>query len=145
MKPKTTESKMKPGEFKFVPFGDWICIEKINIESKMDKAAKRLKLGIVGGATPKNIMDIEKKKANEYLTYEDYAKDALDIFEGKHGHQGVVKAVGPHVLENFGVKPGQKVLLRGSTGEPMVHNKRLYWLFKPHEVYGSAPKNEHDI
>lgn len=141
----TKESKMKPGEFKFVPFGDWICIDKINILSKMDKAANRLQLGIVGGETPKNIMDIEKQKVNDYVTYEMYSKEALDIFDGKHGHQGIVKAIGPQVAADFGISVGQKVLLRGNTGEPMVHNKRLYWLLKPHEVFGRSPKNEHPI
>lgn len=136
------ESKLKPGEFKFQPGSDWIVIHKIDILSKMDRAAKRANLNIVGGQSPKNILDIEKKAAQEYMTYEDYTKNALDVFEGKHGWQGIIKAVGPMVPEETGYKVGQKVYYRGNSGEPMVHNKMLFWMVKVHELFGWAPKNE---
>jgi len=138
------EAKMKPGEFKFQPIADWIVIDKIDILSKMDKAAKRANLDIVGGASPKNILEAEKKAASEYMTYVDYTKNAMEVYDGKHGWQGIVKAIGPTVPD-IGLKVGQKVYYRGNTGEPMIHNKRLYWMMKPHEIFGSAPKNEHTI
>ena len=97
------ESKMKPGEFKFIPFGDWICIDKIDILSKADEAANRMKLGIVGGPTPKSIIELENKKAQEYVTYMDYTEGALKTFGGKHGHQGIVKAIGPLLDSAYGV------------------------------------------
>ena len=139
------ETKMKPGEFKFNPIGDWVVIQKIDILSKMDKAAKRANLNIVGGESPKNIMDIEKKAAKEYMSYAEYTKNALDVYDAKHGWQGIVKAIGPLVQDGLGLKVGQKIYYRGNTGEPMVHNKMLFWMMKPHEIFGSAPKNEHNI
>lgn len=141
----TKESKIKPGEFRFHPISDWIVIDKIDILSKMDKAAKRANLNIIGGPSPKNILDIEKKAASEYMSYVDYTKNAMEVYDGKHGWQGVIKAIGPMVSVEIGLKVGQKVYYRGNTGEPMIHNKRLFWMMKPHEIFGSAPKNEHDI
>jgi len=139
------ESKMKPGEFKFQPIGDWVVLDKIDILSKMDRAAKRAGLNIVGAPDPKNILEAEKKAASEYMSYVDYTKNALDVYDGKHGWQGIVKAIGPLIDEDLGLRVGQKVYYRGNTGEPMIHNKKLFWMMKPHEIFGSAPKNEHTI
>ena len=139
------EQKMKPGEFRFSPSGNWVVIDIIHIESKEEKAARRANLDIVT-ADPKNLMDIERKSAKEHLTYQEYVKDAVNTFDGKHGFQGIVKATGPLFnSDEEGYKVGDKVYHRGNSGEPMVHNKRLYWMLKPHEIYGKAPKNEHDI
>jgi hypothetical protein len=141
----TKESKIRPGEFKFQPGADWIVIDKIDILSKMDKAAKRVNLNLVGAPSPKNLLEAEKKAASEYMTYVDYTKNALDVYDGKHGWQGVIKAIGPTVPVELGYKVGQKVYYRGNTGEPMIHNKRLFWMMKAHELFGWAPRNEHDI
>jgi len=139
------ESKMKPGAFMFTPYNDWIVIRKLNIKSKYERMAERSKLNLVPGQPPKNLLDIERQKAQEISTYDEYIKEALDVYEGKHGHQGIVKAIGPRVPEEFGIKKGDKVYFRGNSGEPIVHNKQLYWVLKPHEVYGKAPMNEHQI
>jgi hypothetical protein len=143
---KPTVNKLRPGQFKFEPSLDFIVIEAIHIESKDEKKARLANLNIVGAGPAKNIIDLQNQSAKDNLTYAEYTKNAVDYFEGKHGFQGIVKGIGPKVvLEEISYRVGDKIYHRGQSGEPIVHNKRLYWMLKPHEIYGKAPKDEHEI
>ena len=130
-----------PYKFPLNPVEDWIVIERIDIKSKDE--TKILKLGLVKGASsePKNIMEIEQQRRDEYTAYADASTKFLSKWD-KHPNQAVIMAVGPgrHVMDGkivpLPVKAGQKIYYRGSTGEPVVVNKKLYFMIKAHEVFG---------
>ena len=146
MSTKDQVQKLKPGEFKFQPSSDWVVLEVIHIESKEERKAKLSGINIIPAGAPKNIIDLQNQASKESVSYSEYIKDAVGAFDGKHGFQGIVKAIGPLVdPEIVNYKVGDKVYHRGRSGEPMVHNKRLFWLLKPHEIYGKAPRYEHEV
>ena len=130
-----------PYKFPLIPVEDWIVIERIDIKSK--EAKKILQLGLVAAesANPSNILEIEKKRRDEYTTYADASAKFLSKWD-KHPNQAVVMAVGPGrsieegIIIPMPVKAGQRVYYRGSTGEPVIVNKKLYYMIKAHEVFG---------
>lgn len=131
---------MSNGNFPVKPIEDWVIIKKIDIKDNYEKTGKRINIEMVGGAAPKNIMDIERQKAQEHLTYAESEEKLLKRWDA-HPSQGIVKAVGPGrmsldgIMINVPVKPGDHVYLRGQTGEPVIVNKKLYWMYKAHEIY----------
>lgn len=134
-----------PRQFPVRPVDDWIIVEKIHVKSIQEKSSSKLDLQMVGGMTAKNIMEIERQKAQEAATYELAEKEMLKMWDD-HPSQGTVKAIGPGrsieegVVVPVPVKVGDHVYLRGRTGEPLITNGKLYWMHKPHEVFAVAVK-----
>jgi co-chaperonin GroES (HSP10) len=137
----------KQEKFPTDAYGDSIIIERLDIMNRIQKKTKAAKL-VLGTATPpKNIMDIEKRKAEEISTYEDAQHKMLEMWD-EHPHQGIVMSVGSG--RNLGngnfltptVKVGQHILYRGNAGEPMIINKKLYWLIHDNEIYSIVPDPE---
>jgi len=130
-----------PIKFPLHPVEDWIVIERINIKSKEESKIQKLGLVSVDAAKPSNILEIEKQRREEYTTYADASSKFLGKWD-KHPNQASVKAVGPGrsieegVIMPMPVKVGQKIYYRGSTGEPVIVNKKLYYMIKAHEVFG---------
>jgi len=130
-----------PIKFPLHPVEDWIVIERIDIKSKEE--SKIQQIGLVKGVSsdPKNLMEIEKARREEYATYADASAKFLSKWD-KHPNQAVVMAIGPGrsieegVIIPMPVKVGQKIYYRGSTGEPVIVNKKLYYMIKAHEVFG---------
>jgi len=137
----------KENMFPTVAYGDSIIIERLDILNRIQKKSKAAKLIVAAGAPPKNIMDIEKRKAEELSTYED-AQHKMLVMWDEHPHQGIVMSVGTG--RNMGngiyltptVKPGNHILYRGNAGEPMIVNKKLYWLIHDNEIYSIVPDAE---
>lgn len=130
--------------FPFKPIGDIIIIDKIVIKSQMDKTAEKANLIMSPGIAPKNIQDIERKKMQEASSYNDL-RDNFESMWDKHPNQGVVMAIGPgretpDGLVSVTVKPGDKVYFRGSTGEPVLINKKMYIVIREYDIYGVDPK-----
>ena len=140
---------MNKNTFALTPIEDWIIVKMIDVPTKEDVI--RSKLGIVGadGTPPKNIMELERKKAQDIVTYEDAKNVLLDKYDSKHPWQGVVMAMGPGRMisetERIGMPdlvPGNRIYMRGRVGEPVVVNKELYFMIKPHEIYGVVKNTE---
>lgn len=133
-----------PRPFPIQPIEDWIIVNRIEVSSKEDKKKKKLDLVSAPGLTSQSIVDLENKKAKEMATYESAKGKLLDMWD-EHPNQGIVKAVGPGRILEEGVKVpvplkvGQKIYYRGQVGEPVIVNKKLYWMIKPHEVYAIVP------
>jgi len=128
--------------FPITPIEDWIIIKRIDLPSKADIKMTKLDIISAGGLQPKNIMDIERKKASEVVTYEDAENEILKNYD-EHPWQAVVMAVGlgryinsTEIIRMPDLKPGNKILIRGRVGEPIVIDKKLYWAVKPHEIFG---------
>ena len=134
------ETMKDPREFPVRPVEDWIIVEKIKIKSKTEKIMDDQDIQRAHGKTPKNIMDIERMKANEIASYDDAEDKVLSDWE-EHPFQGTVKAVGPGrsieegVIIPVPVKVGDQVMTRKMAGEVVVINKKVYWMHKPHEIY----------
>jgi len=130
-----------PIKFPLHPVEDWIVIERLNIKSKEE--SKIQQIGLIKGVSPepKNLMEIEQQRKDEYTSYADASTKFLSKWD-KHPNQATVKAVGPGrsieegVIIPIPVKVGQKIYYRGSTGEPVIVNKKLYYMIKAHEVFG---------
>lgn len=131
-------------KYPVVAYSDNIIIERIHILTIPQKRAQKNKITIEQGLPPKNIMDLEKQKMHEMALFEN-AEDQLLKTWDEHPNQGVVVAVGPGrdigggVLLVPKVKAGQHILIRGKTGDPMVINKRLYWVIKDYDIFGTVP------
>jgi co-chaperonin GroES (HSP10) len=95
--------------------------------------------------TPKNIMELEKKKAEQLTTYEG-AEGALLGMWDEHPNQGIVMSVGKgrnidqELFIPNELKPGDHIYYRGKTGEPIVVNKKLYWAIKEYDVFAIVKK-----
>lgn len=131
--------------FPVKPVSDWVIIERLNIESVAQKKAK--KSGIVmpdSSISPKNILDLEKRKAEELATYEGAEKQLLGMWD-ENPNQAIVMAVGEGrdigdgVLIKPVVKVGDHVFYRGKSGEPVIVNKKLYWMVKDYDIFGTIP------
>jgi co-chaperonin GroES (HSP10) len=134
-----------PREFQVRPVEDWIIVERIYIKSIQEKKGSALNIKFTGGVAPSNIMDIERQKAEQNVTYEQAETEFLKKWD-EHPTQGTVKAIGPGrpleegVIVPIPVKVGDHIYLRGRTGEPIVVNKKLYWMHKAHEVFAVVKK-----
>ncbi|MHA1966569.1 MAG: co-chaperone GroES family protein [Candidatus Hodarchaeales archaeon] len=134
-----------PREFPVRPIEDWVIIEKIEVKTIPQKKAERGNITIVPGKAPMNIMDLEKQAASEAAKYENAEEQLLALWD-EHPMQGIVKAIGPGrsieegVIIPMPVKTGDHVYLRGKTGEPIVVNKKLYWMHKSHEIFAVEKK-----
>lgn len=129
-------------KFPITPVEDWIIIERINILSKDDIIAKKIGLVDAKGRSPKNIMDIERKKASEIVTYEDAENELLKKYD-EHPWQAVVIAIGRGRYINSSdrirmpdISVGDRIVIRGRVGEPIISDHKLYWAIKPHEIFG---------
>jgi chaperonin GroES len=133
-----------PIKFPLNPVEDWIVIERMNIKSKDEKKILKLGLVTVDSNNPSNILEVERQRKEEYTSYANASTKFLAKWD-KHPNQATVKAVGPGrslkegVVIPMPVKVGQKVYYRGSTGEPVIVNKKLYYMIKAHEVFGIVP------
>lgn len=125
-------------------YGDAIIIERITIKSIPQKMAEKSKIVIGTAPPPKNILELEKQRVAEAAQYEDAEGQLLKMWD-EHPNQGIVMSVGPGrdigdgVLLTPKVKPGDHILIRGKAGEPMVINKRLYWVIRDHDIFSTVP------
>ena len=138
--------KMKdPREFPVRPVDDWIIVDKITVKSNQQKLAEKSKIDLIEGKAPMNIMDLEREKATDLAKYENAEDKLLEMWD-EHPMQGIVKAIGPgRALEEgvvipVSVKVGDHIFIRGRTGEPIVINKKVYWMHKAHEVFAVLKK-----
>lgn len=131
-------------KLELVPVGDWVIIEKIDIQDIQTKKLKRSNIVVVGGAAPKNIVDIEKQRAEALMTYSDAEKKFLEKWE-EHPNQAVIVAVGEGKRTDKGlvpveVKVGDKIMYRGNTGEPLIVDSKLYWVIKEYDIFAVTGK-----
>jgi len=133
-------------EVDFIPFDDSIMVEMINIKSREEKTAEKSDIILPDTfVAPKNIAEIERMKADKQMTYEMAEKDFLAKWE-EYPNQGLVVAVGPGRPVEDGVKipiqakKGDIVFIRGRSGEPIIYKKKVYFIVKPHEIFGKVPK-----
>jgi co-chaperonin GroES (HSP10) len=137
--------KKKP--FPVQAYGDTIIVRRLEILNRDQKKAKAAKLIIAAGAAPKNIMDIEKQKAEQMTSYDD-AEFKLVAKWDENPNQAIVMAVGPgRDLGNGNIfKPsvgvGKHIFYRGNAGEPIIVNKQLYWIIHDNEIFGIVPAAE---
>jgi len=131
-----------PFKFPVEPISDNIIIERLTVKSKTEQKAEKAKIEVVDATgTPKNIMEIEARKAKELATYEGVAEELTKEWD-EHPNQGIVMSVGPGRSLEEGVKipielkKGDHIYYRGRAGEPIIINKKLYWVIKEHEVFG---------
>ena len=136
-----------PFKFPLQPISDNVIIERLEIKNKAEQTAKKSNIKLVDASgAPKNIMEIEQQKAAELATYETAADRILKEWE-EHPNQGIVVAVGPGrsleegVIIPIELKKGDHIYYRGRAGEPVVVNKKLYWVIKEHEVFGKILKD----
>lgn len=138
---------LKKGQFPTKAYGDSIIIERINIKDIPTKRAEKGKFVIGKAAAPKNIVELEKQKFEEMYQY-DTAEEKLTSKWDEHPNQAIVMAVGPGrdlgngVLLVPRVKPGEHILYRGKSGDPMIINKRLYWVIKDFDIFSTVPAAE---
>ena len=118
-----------------VPVGDWIVIKKIVLDDNLTAKAKKADIKVVSGLQPKNIRDIEERKAEQQLTYLESETKVLARWPA-HPNQGIIKAVGPDVKLDLHV--GDQIMLRGDSGEWIIWKKKLYWCHKPHEIFAKV-------
>ena len=134
-----------PREFPGRPVDDWIIVDKIMIKSNQQKLAEKSKIDLIGGKAPMNVMDIERQKAEDLAKYENAEDKLLEMWD-EHPMQGIVKAIGPgrpleeDVIIPVNLKVGDHIFIRGRTGEPIIVNKKIYWMHKPHEVFAVLKK-----
>ena len=141
MSSKTALPKKKP--FPAPAIADNIIIDRIPILDVNQKRAAKGKLILAEGAPPKNLLDIEKKKMEDQVQYDNAERELLGRWD-EHPNQGIIVSVGPGrdigggVLLTPSVKVGQHILIRGRAGEPFIVNKKLYWVIKEHEIFSTV-------
>jgi co-chaperonin GroES (HSP10) len=134
----------KKQEFPVEAYSDGVIIRRLNIKDINQKRAEKGKLIIGEALPPKNMMELEKKKLEENLQYENVESDFLKKWD-EHPNQAIVMAVGPGrdigggTLLVPGIKVGQHIYYRPKSGDPIVVNKRLYWVIKDYDVLGLVP------
>lgn len=144
MKDKTTAKNV------FYPdvylLDDQVLIEPIDIKSKKQQRMEKSNIITPGiDNDPKNIMDIERKKAAEISSYEQAKEKILNEWDD-HPFQGVVVAVGPgRDLEDdvkipMRLRPGDHVYIRARSGEAVIYKKRFYWIMRTHDIYFRLPR-----
>ena len=125
--------------FKAQAQSEWIVLSLIHVDDVPTKAAKeKLNIEIIGGRQPKNIMEIEKNKQEQNLTYADMPEKFKATWD-QHPMQGIIVALGPKVDPVENLKVGDKVYFRSGTGEPMIYNKEFYLLIKVYDIYVKVP------
>ena len=149
MEPKKTYvykfPEVNTNEFPLKPISDWVTIEKIPILDNQQKSAKKSNLVMVDGLAPKNILELQKQKENEAMTYEGAEAQLLKLWD-EHPFQGIVKAIGngrslgQGSLLEIELKPGDHVLYRPRTGEPIMLDHKIYWMIKEHEIFAIVLK-----
>lgn len=140
---KTYEYKFPADQLDFPvkPASDWVILERIPIVDNPTKKMSKSNLIMSGGVAPKNIMDIEAQKTKAAMTYEDAESEFLKMWD-EHPFQGIVRAVGDGRWLNetqkipIGLIPGDHVFYRGKTGEPIVIEKKMYWMIKEFDIFG---------
>jgi co-chaperonin GroES (HSP10) len=131
-------------KFPVNPYGDQIIIERIHILDKVQKRAEKNKIILEKGAPPKNLMDIEKQAAEQISRYEESEGKLLARWD-ENPNQAIVMAVGPgrQITPDFvlipKIKVGEHILIRGNSGEPLVINKKLYWVIRDNDIHGIVP------
>ena len=122
-----------------------VLVEPIDIVSKPQQRAQKSNIVTSAGSDPKNIMEIERKKAMEMSSYEEAKEKILSEWDD-HPFQGKVVAVGPgtpieeDVRIPMTLKPGDHVYVRARSGEAVIFNKNFYWLMRTHDVYFRLPR-----
>lgn len=125
-------------------YGDGIIIQRIQILDKIQKKAQKSNIVIGEAPPPKNILDIEKRNMENMTTFDDAEFKLLQKWD-ENPHQAIVVAVGPGRDLGNGmllipkIKEGQHIYYRANSGEPMIVNKRLYWLIHDHDIQGIVP------
>jgi co-chaperonin GroES (HSP10) len=128
-------------------YGDSIIIKRLNIKDINQKRAEKGKLIIGEAAPPKNLLELEKHKLEENLQYDNVETEFLKKWD-EHPNQALVMAVGPGRDIGGGtmlvpnIKEGQHIYYRGKSGDPIVVNKRLYWIIKDYDILGIVPAVE---
>jgi len=127
------------------PISDWIIIERLEIKSKEEKKAEKINLvKPLKIVSPKNPLELEKQRSEQFAKYEDASSALLGMWD-EHPNQGIVIAVGPgRIIEEdikikVEVKAGDHIYYRGKTGDPIILNKKLYWAIKEYDIF--AVKN----
>jgi co-chaperonin GroES (HSP10) len=134
-------------QFPTKAYGDNIIIRRLAIKDVMQKRAEKGKFTIPETQPPKNLLDIEKRKMEENLQYENVETELIKKWD-EHPNQAIVMAVGPGrdvgggVLLVPQVKPGQHILYRGKAGDPLIINKQLYWVIKDYDIFSTVPAAE---
>lgn len=127
--------------FPIKPVSDWVIIERIPVLDNTQLKAKKSNLVMMDGSIPKNIMELEKKKEAQSMTYEGAESEFLNQWS-QHPFQGIVKALGNgrHLTEDTKIplelNVGDHVMYRARTGEPIIADGKIYWMIKEHEIYG---------
>lgn len=136
-----------PFVFPITPVSDWIIIEKIEVKSRKQKQAEKSKIILPDiQHTPKNIMEIEKKRAEALYHYGDDDIVLLNSWDD-HPNQGIVMAVGKgryiedEVKIPVEVKKGDHVYYRGGAGEYVILNKKVYWAIKEYDIFAIRKDN----
>ena len=122
--------------FKMKAVNDNIIVYRHNIKTKIQKRAERSNIVQVEGPMPRGIADIEKRKAEKLSSYEDAENKVLKEWD-EHPNQGTVMAVGPQ--SKSGVKVGDHILFRGSTGDPLIVDKQLYFVIRDYDIFVIDP------
>jgi co-chaperonin GroES (HSP10) len=131
-------------KFPTVAYSDCIIIRRLTIKDKLQKQSEKSGIKIPDAPPPKNLLDIEKARLEEYALFSEAEKKLLSKWD-EHPHQGIVMDVGPGrdlgngILLIPKVKIGQHILYRGNTGEPLIINKQLFWIIHDHDIFSTVP------
>jgi co-chaperonin GroES (HSP10) len=134
-------------QFPTKAYGDNVIIRRLAIKDVMQKRAEKGKFTIPEAQPLKNLLDIEKKKMEENLQYENVETELIKKWD-EHPNQAIVMAVGPGrdvgggVLLTPKVKVGEHILYRGKAGDPLIINKQLYWVIKDYDIFSTVPAAE---
>jgi len=126
--------------FPVIPMSDWVIIERIPVVDNQTKMAKKSNLLVVGASSAKNVMELEKERQKDTMTYEDAEKKFIETWS-EHPYQGIVMAIGNgrHLSEDskipLEIKPSDHVMYRARTGEPVVVDGKMFWMIKEHDIY----------
>lgn len=137
----------KKNRFPIQAYSDGIIIHRIAILDKIQKKAKKSNIVIGEAAPAKNILEMEKQRMEQISTFDDAEFKLLQKWD-ENPHQAIVIAVGPGrdlgdgVILVPAIKEGQHIYYRGNSGEPLIVNKKLYWLIKDHDIQGIVPASE---
>jgi co-chaperonin GroES (HSP10) len=114
-------------KFPVTPVGDWIIIERIPVIDEQTKRLKKTNLLLGSG--------------KQTMTYEN-AEDEFVKMWSEHPFQGIVKAIGDgrNLSETsvipIDLEPGDHIMYRSKSGEPIVVDSKVYWMIKEHDIFG---------